>query len=447
VTQTATPAAAPANPRVGLLLASAILIGLLASVLGVAFVVTEHELTHILWDKLPEALGQESAPGWLVYVLLLTGGALVYLARKLPGDGGHEPLHGMSLDITPKQITSVVLAALASLAFGAVVGPEAPLMAIGTATGAAVAARRDPSQTQILMLAGAMAAMGMIFGNPLVTSILLLEVAALKGGRGGKAAMLTMLPVLLALGFGYIVQVGVGQWGGFGQSVLAVPGLPEYPTTRFIDLAMSLPVGLVVGLLVVIALQLGHKYHAVARTRLLAGLLMAGAIVATAAVSVRAITGGSINLILFSGQSSIPEVLQIGSASSLLLLVICKGIAYGVSVGGGFRGGLIFPAVDLGVITGVTTALLVSGTSQSPLVAAGIGAGAGAALRAPFTSTLLAVLLCGDAGGAVTSSAIIGAVAGVLVRAAVDMRLEARGGVTDEAVAQPEPESATPKSP
>lgn len=422
---------------------AAIIIGLLAALLAVGFVVAEHELIHLLWESLPAAMGQESAPWWLVYVLLLGGAVAVFFARKLPGDGGHVPLHGLGIDITHKQILSVVLAALASLACGAVVGPEAPLMAIGTATGAAVARRQNPAQTQILMLAGAMAAVGMIFGNPLVTSILLLEVAALKGGRGGKEAVMTLLPVLLALAFGYLLQVGVGNFGGFGTSVLAVPGLPEYPQVKALDLLLSVPLALVVGIVVVAALQLGHRYLAFAQSNKLPGLLGAGFIVATMAVGVQALTGGSANLVLFSGQAAIPEVLTMTSVGALLAVLVGKLVAYAVSVGGGFRGGQIFPAVFLGVEAAVCLALLVPGSSQSALVAAGIGAGAGAALRAPFTSTLLAVLLCGEAGMSVTSSAIIGAVVGLLVRAAIDLRLEARGKKSDDAVASPDAEAAT----
>lgn len=410
------------------------MIGVAASLAAVAFVTVEHNLQHLLWQELPAALGRQDPPGWLVYALLLVGGMLVHLARRLPGDGGHEPLHGLGIDIGPKQVLSVMLAALASLAFGAVVGPEAPLMAIGTAVAASIAGRKDPTQSQILMLAGALAAVGMIFGNPLVTSLLLLETAALAGGPGGKTAVMKLLPALLALAFGYLVQVGVGNFGGFGSSVLAVPGLAPYPQVQAVDLLLAVPLALAVGVLAVVALQFGHAYHRFAKGRQLPGLLIAGAVVATCAVGVRLLTEASVDTVLFSGQAAIPEVLGITSAATLGVILVGKVIAYGVSVGGGFRGGLIFPAVYVGVVCAVILSIWVPDASQSALVAAGIGAGSAAALRLPFTSTLLAVALCGGAGGSVTSSAIIGAVIGLLVRAGLDQRIEARGGTTDDAI-------------
>ena len=55
---------------------------------------------------------------------------------RLPGDGGHEPLTGISLTPTAVAVMpSVALAAIASLGFDAVLGPEGPLIALGSAVG------------------------------------------------------------------------------------------------------------------------------------------------------------------------------------------------------------------------------------------------------------------------------------------------------------------------
>ena len=95
---------------------------------------------------------------------------------------------------------------------------------------------------------------------------------------------------------------------------------------------------------------------------------------------------------------------------------------FGICVVG--TSGMVFPAVYLGTVVGVATPLLVSGTTSSPLVAAGIAAAVAGVLRLPFTGVLLALLLCAAAGLTVTTSAIIGSVIGVLVRVAADMRLK-----------------------
>ena len=108
------------------------------------------------------------------------------------------------------------------------------------------------------------------------------------------------------------------------------------------------------------------------------------------------------------------------SVGTLLLVGVAKSLAYSVSLGGGFRGGMIFPAVYLGVVVGTIASLVLPSASLSAMVAAGIASGAAAALRLPITSTMLAVLLCAGSGLAITTPAIVGACVGLLVRVAAD---------------------------
>ena len=170
---------------------------------------------------------------WLVVILLVTGALITFLAEKLPGEGGHTPLHGFGIDIGPREIVSVIIAALGSLSFGAVLGPEAPLMAIGTALGAL--AFRDPSKPirQVMMIVGAMAAIGAIFGNPLVTCVLMLEFAMLAGAR--MATPLVLMPALAGMAASYVLQVGrrAVVRPGRGTARGAGPGaLPRGPVRR-----------------------------------------------------------------------------------------------------------------------------------------------------------------------------------------------------------------------
>ncbi|HNE88792.1 MAG TPA: chloride channel protein [Actinomycetota bacterium] len=402
------------------LLGAAVVVGVLAGVAVIAYLTVEHWLQGLLWDDVPEALG--GTPAWWVFGVLLVGAVGVWLALKLPGHGGHRPLDGLGIDIGPKQIGSVVLAALISLSIGAVVGPEAPLMAIGSAVGGFVALRTTEPVRKVLMLAGAAAGITMILGNPMVSAVLVLEAAALKGSPGGKKVMLAVLPVLIAMGFGYLIQVGVGDWGGVGESQLAVPGLPAYDTVQPIDLGMAIVVAVVTAVLAVTAVEVGTSYQ----NRMpnpLVGLLVAGFIVAAAAVITRAVTGQDVNVILFSGQESTAHVLGLTSVGVLVVIAVAKTIAYSASLGGAFRGGMLFPAVFLGVVVATASSLIVSGANVSALAAAGIAAAVAAVLRLPFTAVLLALLLCAAAGLAVTTPAIIGAVVGVLFRVVADARL------------------------
>lgn len=400
------------------LLGISAVVGILAGVGVIAFLAVQHQLQTLLWTTIPDAIG--GTPWWWVLLVLFAGAVGVWAALKLPGHGGHKPLDGLGFDIGPREIGSVVAAALISLSVGAVVGPEAPLMAVGSAIGGFVAIRAPKPAQQVLMVAGAVAAITMILGNPMISAVLVLEAAVLKGGPGGRKVMLGVLPLLIAMGFGYLIQVGVGDWSGVGTAQLSVPGLPEYPNVQALDIVFALIVAGLTALFAVFAVEAGTLFQDRIPGQL-QRLLLAAGIVGAAALGIRALTGEPIDTVLFSGDEATAEVLGIGSLSALVAIAIAKTIAYAVSLGGGFRGGMVFPAVFLGVVVATACAQVLD-TNVSAMVAAGIAAGVAGVLRLPFTGVLMALLLCSVAGLAVTTPAIIGAVVGVLVRVAADAK-------------------------
>lgn len=420
-------AEAEQEPRIARLLLLSVLVGLLAAAGAVVFVWAEHHVEHLLWHVVPEAAGWSEPAGWWVVAVLVLGALLVFAALRLPGAGGHRPLDGFRLDIGPSAIGSVLLASLASLAFGAVLGPEAPLMALGTAVAFVLARGSAQPEARILVAAGAMAAIGNIFGNPLITAILVLEFFVLRGGVGGKSAVTELLPVMTALGSGYLLQVGVTRfWDGMGEAVLAVPGLPAYEQVLLRDILIALLLAVVVAAATTAAFRIGAGYQGLAERRPLLALVGAGVLLGGLAVAFRTVTGQPVEMVLFSGQSAIGDTLLVGSAGTLLVVALVKIVVYGVSLGSGFRGGAVFPAVFIGVALGTAAAVLLDSSSMSAFVAAGIAAGSAAATRLPFTSVLLAVLLCSAAGPALTSVAIPAAAVGLLVRAMIDAAIERR---------------------
>jgi H+/Cl- antiporter ClcA len=126
-------------------------VGVPAALAAALFVVVVHELEHWLWHDLPEYLGASGTPWYLVLGLPLLGAGVVLATRTLlPGDGGHEPLDGISVEPTlPAHAPGVALAGIGTLAFGGVLGPEAPLIALGSAVAVAVAplARLDAQRS------------------------------------------------------------------------------------------------------------------------------------------------------------------------------------------------------------------------------------------------------------------------------------------------------------
>ena len=396
----------------------AALLGFPVAFAAVLFQTAIHDLIHLVWDVIPDELGW-SEPAWW-YVVLVPGlaGLLVAAAVRLPGHGGHSPLEGLGADpIPPIALTSILPAALATLGLGLVLGPEAPLIALGLGLGAIAVRliRLEGTQAQLLAFAGAFASVAALFGGPLVAAFLLFEVTAASGKIPAQQIGRALLPGFVAAGTGALVFTGVAGWSGLHQTNLSIPSLPAYETLRFTDLAWCLVMAVVVAALVV---AIRHLAHGIAAQSVLgpAGLLIvAGLVVGALAVVFRAAADRPVDLVLFSGQAELPAVIAEGSAGVLILLVVSKGLAYALSLGAGFRGGPVFPAIAIGVAAAMVAADVLPGLHTTPAVAAGIAAGTTAVLRVPFTAVLLVSLLMGPSAFDVAPIAVLAAAIGWLV--------------------------------
>ena len=101
-----------------------------------------------MFTTLPNDLGLSGEPVWWPLLPLTLSGLIVALViRYLPGIGGHKPAEGLKTGgpVEPIELPGILLAALATLCLGAVLGPEAPLIAIGSGMG--VLAVRLPRRT------------------------------------------------------------------------------------------------------------------------------------------------------------------------------------------------------------------------------------------------------------------------------------------------------------
>jgi H+/Cl- antiporter ClcA len=109
---------------------------------------------------------------------------------------------------------------------------------------------------------------------------------------------------------------------------------------------------------------------------------------------------------------------------TLLLLLVCKTLAYGVSRGS-FRGGPIFPALFLGTVGGVAMSHL-PGLPLVAAVAMGIGALMAAVTKLPLTSVLVASLLLLSDAAKVMPLVIVTVVIAYVAVAHIEPRLAAR---------------------
>lgn len=403
-------------------------IGVPVAAAVVAFEVVLHGATELVWHEVPHWFDWDEPAAWYVIAVPALAGLLVGLAMKLPGRAGHSPLEGLGLEAPPRpiELPSLLLAAVATLAGGLVLGPEAPILALGLviAAFAGKALRAHEDHATPIALAGAFAAIAGLFGGPLVTSLMLFEIAAAGGLVAAQQIGRLLLPGLVAAATGALIYTGVGDWPGVGEIDLALPGLPEYDTVRIADLAWCIPIAVVVAVLVVAIQRGAAQLDAFAKSRRLPVLVAAGALVGVLAVVLRATQDRPVELVLFSGQGSAGAVIAEGSAGVLAVLIVCKLLAYGISLGAGFRGGPIFPAIAVGIAAGALAANVLPGLDVTPGVIAGMAAGAAAGLKLPFTGALMTSVLAGSAAADVAPIAIISAVAAWVVAMAAERVLE-----------------------
>jgi H+/Cl- antiporter ClcA len=154
-------------------------------------------------------------------------------------------------------------------------------------------------------------------------------------------------------------------------------------------------------------------------------LLLGGAFVVGALALLADGLGASSQDVLFSGQTSIPNLVSEDSATIVLVLIAAKALAYAVCLGCGFRGGPVFPAIFLGVALGIL-AVIAFDVSPTLAVAVGTAAGTAAMTRLLFASIIFAGLLVGTAGVDAVPAAALAAVAAWLTMAAIDERFPVR---------------------
>jgi H+/Cl- antiporter ClcA len=396
-------------------------IGIPAALVAAGFLALVHELEDWVWHDLPDALGHSSPPWYLIVGLPVVGACIVLTARKLlPGDGGHSPLAGLGGGPTPVAYApGVGLAALGSLVFGAVVGPEAPLIALGSVVGLLVThfVTVDERQHPVLAMAGSFSAISALFGGPLVAGVLLIE----AGVGMGALLIPVLLPGLVAAGVGYLLFIGLGDWGGLETTTLSVPGLPSYDGTSVRDLLLALAIGIATAVVCEAVRILGRRTLSNEQRLGLGPLLLAGGLAVGLLALLADGLGADSEDVLFSGQSSLPDLVAEDSARIVLVLLVAKALAYGTCLGCGFRGGPVFPAIFLGVGLAM---LAVIAFDVSPTLAVAVGASAGtvAMTKLLFAPIVLAAVLVGTDAADTVPAAIFASAAAWVVTSGLERR-------------------------
>ena len=398
------PGTAPADAAALLRSGSYVVFLLLGAVIGVPvaavsyfFLKAVDVAQRFVFSTLPGDLGYATAPAWWPVVPLFVSGVVVALSiRYLPGTSGHKPTAGFKSSgaIAPVDLYGIVIASLATLCLGVVLGPEAPLIAIGGGLGALAMQliKRDaPAAARAVVgTAGSFAAIASLLGSPITGAFLLMEAA----GLGGPALGVILVPGLLAAGIGSLIFVGLDSWTGYGTFSLTIAHIPSFTSPDGSEFLWAIVIGAAAALvgtgIHVLAVFLQPRIEA----RMLLLTPVAGLAVAGCAIAFDEATGRGSSPVLFSGQTGLAILVQNAAgwtAGALVLLVLFKSLAYGISMSC-FRGGPVFPAIFLGAAGGMAFAHL-PGLPMIAGVGMGIGAMSVAMLKLPLTSVLLASLL------------------------------------------------------
>ena len=410
-----------------LLLVIAAVVGVIVSLAAWCFLELVYQIQREVFHHLPSAFGYAHGPPlwWSLPVLAIAGLIVAPAIALLPGAGGHLPAEGLKVGGgTPQPVTlpGVMLAGLASIGLGTVVGPEAPLIALGAGLAVAtvgLARRPVPDQTlMVVAAAGSFAALSLIFNSPIIAAIILIEAT----GLGGAKLPIVLLPGLIAAGIGGLVSIGMGSFTGLSTSAYSLGALPlaNFARPDLGQFALTIALALAVALVAHLIMQGGLTTYRIVKPRLFVALPAAGLLVSGLAIAFSQITGKGVEQVLFSGQEQLPHLVssaQTWSLSALALLVVCKGLAYGLSLGS-FRGGPTFPAMFLGVAAGI----MLSRLGDFPMtagVAVGIGVGVAAILRLPLSAIVIATLLTAKAGAGADPLIIVGVAAAYLTSLAL----------------------------
>jgi H+/Cl- antiporter ClcA len=405
------------------LLAIAAVVGVVVSLAAWCFLELTYQLQRELYHHLPNALGYGNGPPlwWSLPILGIAGLITAFAIVRLPGEGGHIPAEGLKVGggpTRPIELPGIVLAGLASIGLGLVIGPEAPLIAIGAGLGIATIklARKDvpPQLLVVVAAAGSFAALSFVFSSPIIAAVILIEAT----GLGGSRLPIVLVPGLVGAGIGTLVSIGMGSFTGLSTSAYALGTLPlpTFQRPNAANFGWTIALALVVAIVAHLIKTGGVGTHRIVKPRPFLLLPAAGLIVSGLAIAFSQASGKGVNEVLFSGQDALPGLISSAgkwSLSALALLIVFKGIAYAISLGS-FRGGPTFPAIFLGAAGGMLASHL-PGFSITPAVAVGMGASTVAILRLPLSAIVIASVLTSKAGAGAEPLTIIGVVVSYLV--------------------------------
>jgi H+/Cl- antiporter ClcA len=335
--------------------------------------------------------GADYHPGWFGghwwwLAVTAAAGAMVGLLRRLTRLPEQVP--GLFDDLQAERfdaghVLGTIAVSAVSLIGGASVGPEKVLASMGAGAGSWIARRRGlgTEDSQVNVLAGIAGVFGGLFSSPLITVMLILEIAHPGGHRFSKTLVTDIVAGSVSFGIYFAIA---------GAVFLGAYQVPRY-TFEDWQLLAGIPLGLF-GALVTI-LVAGFMMLA---ARLFGWLKIPATAKSTLGGVVFGIVGVALPLTMFSGGDQLASVLNGARALGLglcIAILIAKMLTYSVSQGSGFVGGPIFPALFIGGTAGVIVHQAIPGIPLGLAFSCLLPAVLGSLAAAPFAMVLMAAFL------------------------------------------------------
>ncbi|MCB1245917.1 MAG: chloride channel protein [Acidimicrobiia bacterium] len=377
-------------------------LGLGTGFFAVGYLWLIHVLQHWLWSD-QDSSAWFSGDVWTIVIPLVTGllVGLVYKFLPIPSrfPGFIKELeHG---EVEPRTAPAAIGIAVLSLVGGASLGPEAPLGTAGGAAGTWLARRErgDKDKVRQLSFVGISGSFGGLMSTPIGGPLLAFE---LEHDHTQDYYYSNLVPGVVAGAFSFGIV-----WSFVGtpfENLLSVPDVEFRPWMLLAAIglgALAFLAAVVVGRIMVWMTALLRPLDGYPVLRGLAG----GAIIAA--------IGFTLPLTLFSGQESLPAILDDFAAFGIPLLIalaLLKAAALGASLGSGMYGGPIFPMFFMGGVLGIAVHAVFPGIPLGLAVGcmmAGLGA---AAALIPLSMGILVTIMLGasfEIFGAVVFAAVV----------------------------------------
>ena len=377
-----------------------VLLGILTGIVGTAFRLGVSR-GFARYARLVALGDHSSVLGWLLAAIsgaVMVSGAAFLTRRFAPETAGSgvQEIEGILGGLRPPMRWARVLSVkffggLLAMSAGLVLGREGPSIHIGGALGAALAKRqRLPNDREnILVGGGAAAGLGVAFDAPIGGVLFAMEEIRRDFPLTTTFAQCVTFTTVTAIIVSHLVA-GPGR-------ILPIP-VYKWPTPS--ELGLMLPFAIIVGAYgVFLNLALLRTYDVsralTQRTGWLMPAIVIGGAVGLLVRSLPEMTGGGEELVMQLLQS--PQ-----SLGALILLLVARTVFFNASYGVGTPGGIFFPIVAFGAVSGLSFAHLVGWflpaleLDPGKCAVAGMAALLAATVRAPLTGLMLVVEMTGN---------------------------------------------------